>query len=115
MGIGLGSVVGGYVGQKYGWEAAMLLCAAQGLIVLVCGLNAHDHTPEPTEKPELEAQETTPLVHQEKTNMWTMGCSPYFVILVLDLLICFVHILFTTNYNVLLRSDSGCVRFLPVL
>lgn len=84
LGIGLGSVVGGYVGQRWGWGASMILCAVQGVIVFFCGLYAKDNQFEQPERPsEVEAQETTPLVQPAQTHMWTMGCSPYFIILVL--------------------------------
>jgi len=36
LGIGAGSMVGGYVGRIWGLEAAMLLVSAQGLVVIMC-------------------------------------------------------------------------------
>jgi len=86
MGIGLGSMIGGYVGQRWGWESAMLLISMQGIVVILCCV----YTPESPDSVEIatvnvatdaEQPETTPLITKPTTR--NLGTSTYFFILVL--------------------------------
>jgi MFS family permease len=85
LGIGLGSLLGGYVGQLWGWPSAMILVSLQGFVVALCCFYT-DETPPPelapvvvTVESDAEKQESTPLVNKPIHNLLT---SPYFLAVV---------------------------------